>query len=65
MENLTKFSHFENLILIILQWLTQKKWYIEATMLIFNNKLQKIDLQKIPLYGLKKDLWSFYKSITY
>jgi len=41
MENLAKFAHFENFILIVLQW--QKKWYIEATMCLFNNKLQKID----------------------
>jgi len=44
MKILAKFAHFENFILIILQWLTQKKkWYIEATMLFFNNNLQKID----------------------
>jgi hypothetical protein len=41
MKILAKFANFENFILIILQWLTQIKWYIEATMLIFNNKLQK------------------------
>jgi hypothetical protein len=43
MEILKKIAHFENFILIILQWITQKRWYIEATMFIFNNKLPKID----------------------
>jgi hypothetical protein len=42
-ENLAKFAHFENFILIILQWLTQKSDILKQLCVFFNNKLQKLD----------------------
>jgi hypothetical protein len=56
--DLAKFTHFE-IFIFIQQWLTQNMWYIEATMCIFSNKLQKISFKKKIMWknekGLKKN----------
>jgi hypothetical protein len=40
MQNWAEFTHFEKFI-FVQQWLTQNMWSIEATIFIFNKKLQK------------------------
>jgi hypothetical protein len=64
MNNLAKFTHFENFI-FIQQWLTQNMWSIGAIICIFNNKLQNISFKNYFIWknekGLKRILTSFVK----
>jgi len=53
MQNLVEFTHFENLILIQ-KWLTQNMWSINATICIFNNKLQKISFKNSFIWKSEK-----------
>ncbi len=61
MQNLAKFAHFENFI-FIQQWLTQKMWYVKATICIFNNKLQKISFKVFFIYEKVKKTKKYSQS---
>jgi len=55
MQNLVKFTQFENFI-FIQQWLTQNLWSIGEIIYIFNNKLQKISFKNSFIWKNEKIL---------
>jgi hypothetical protein len=54
MQNLARFTHFE-IFIFIKKWLTKNMWYIGATILFFNNKLQKISFKHFSYKKVKND----------
>jgi len=58
-QNLEKCTYFE-IFIFIWQWLTQNMWFIETTICILNNKLQKISFKNSFIWKSEKGLKKFH-----